>query len=134
MAKGARGEGYLETEDGEKLAVLFTNRALVEAEQATGKNVLQFVNQSVLGMGDVVQLLAIGLEHARRERKSRKSAYTVRDAYDLMDVAGFGEVLTVVVGAVANVLGYSAQKTPADPSEGDGDEEAEAGDEPAPPE
>jgi hypothetical protein len=126
MPKGARGEGFLEV-DGERLAVLFTNRALVEAEGATGKSVLQFVNamnNNALGMGDTVQLLAIGLEHARRDTKSRKAPYTVGDAYDVMDALGFTAVLPVVLSAIGDVLGYSPQK--------EVEEDAE-GDEPAPP-
>lgn len=128
---GARGEGFLEV-DGERLAVLFTNRALVEAEAATGKSVLQFVNamnNNSLGMGDTVQLLAIGLEHARRETKTRKAAYTVRDAYDVLDALGFTEVLPVVLNAVGDVLGYSPKKP-----KGEDGAEGEGEDEPSPPE
>lgn len=124
--KGARGEGYLEV-DGERLAVLFTNRALAEAEQSTGKPVLQFVSPTTCGMADLVQLLAIGLEHARRETKSRKAPYTVREAYEIMDQLGFTDVATAIIGSVGAVLNYSSKKSTDDAED---DEEA---DEPAPP-
>ena len=69
MATGARGEGIIELKDEngnvtETVSVLFTNRALAEAENATGKSTLQLLNAAtmqLMGVGEVAQLLAGGM-------------------------------------------------------------------------
>jgi len=105
---GARGEGYLDV-DGEQVVVLFTNRALADGERATGKSILQILrgaqNQE-LGIGDVAQLLLVGMEAARREARSASRAYAIADAYRVMDAVGFTEVASVVFNAIAAVVAY----------------------------
>lgn len=108
MGTGARGEGYL-TVEGEQIPILFTNRALAEAEQMTGKGVLQLVREAKDGdmsIGDTANLLRVGLEHARRESGSGHKAYTMLDAWRFLDVLGFGAVAAAVLEAVAAVLAY----------------------------
>lgn len=114
---GARGEGYIQREDGDRLPVLFTNRALAEAEKALGKTIMQLVaamGVNALGIADTAQLLAIGLEHARRETRSRPQSYTINDAFAILDELGFGTVAAEVFSAVAAVLAYSGSKEKAD--------------------
>lgn len=61
---GARGEAIIRSGDAE-YRILFTNRALAEAEIAIGKSIIViargFVNGAT-GIGDTAQLLAVGLE------------------------------------------------------------------------
>lgn len=109
---GARGEGYIELGD-ERLAILFTNRALADVERLTSKSTLQLVNgfgRDSLGIGDIAQLLAAGLECARRENRSRPQSYTINDAYRLLDECGFGEIAPIVFKAIADVLAYSPKR------------------------
>jgi hypothetical protein len=109
---GARGEGYLEL-DGETFAVLFTNRALAEAERALGKSVVQIANafgRDAIGVGDVAQLLTVGLEHARRDSRSRPQSYTINDAWDLLDKLGFAVVVEAVMLAIVQVISYRPTK------------------------
>jgi len=108
---GARGEAIIERGDIE-YRVLFTNRALAEAESATGKSILViargFVNGAT-GIGDVAQLLSIGLEAARRDSKSggpQGRAYTLADAYRIMDEVGFTAVARAVMESIAVVIRY----------------------------
>ena len=112
MATGARGEGILEV-DGKEYAILFTNRALAEAERATGKTITEIIlktQNNSLGIWDIAQLLAIGLEHARRDRHSRPTSYTINDAWTILDAVGFVAVLTVVIEALMAVVAYNVPK------------------------
>ena len=117
MPTGARGEGYLEL-DGETYVILFTNRAIADAERATGKSILQLVNASqndALGVGDLAHLLAVGLEWGRREGRQQGGAYNINDAWRLLDGLGFAVCLEVVLTALATVLAYRPAKAPTDP-------------------
>lgn len=113
---GARGEAHL-TVDGEQRAVLFTNRALADAERQTGKTILQLmrgVQSNDLGMSDIVQLLQVGMEHARRADHSSTRAYTLNDAWLVLDTCGFGTVAAAVFEAIGAVMAYDGQKGDAD--------------------
>jgi hypothetical protein len=107
---GARGEGVIELPDGSDVAVLFTNRALVEAEQAIEKSILALsreFEQGVFRIGDVAQLALVGMRAARRDARTGGPAPTLGDVYEILDQVGFSEVARVVVGAVAEVLAFS---------------------------
>lgn len=110
MATGARGEAYLEL-DGETYVILFTNRALADAERATGKSVTQLAGQAeALGIGDVAHLLAVGLEWGRREGRQSNPGYNANDAWRLLDQLGFAVCLEAVLTALAAVLVYRPTK------------------------
>lgn len=103
---GARGEAFLE-DGGERVAVLYTNRALAEVERATGKSVLSLAHSiESLAVGDVAQLLLAGMEAARRDARAGGRAYTINDAYAVLDRLGFATVAMAVVEAVTAVLTY----------------------------
>jgi hypothetical protein len=119
MPKGARGEGYLEL-DGETYAILFTNRAIAEAEQATGKTILQLVNAGAsngLGMREVSQLLTVGLTWARREGLGTARGNVAQDAWRLLDQLGFAACLEIVLTALADVIGFRSDKGATNPPE-----------------
>ncbi len=112
MATGARGEGYLEA-DGERYSILFTNRALADGEAATGKSIMQLMSkftEDAVSIGDVAQLLTVGLEHSRRETHSRPQVYKLPDAYDLMDKVGFADAALAVMEAITTVMSYRSSK------------------------
>lgn len=112
MTTGARGEAYLEM-DGESLPILFTNRAIFEGERATGKGVLQILNalsDGMLRMGDVVQLLHVGLEHGRRDAGGVTKPYTLNRTWEVMDAVGFRAAMLATYEALAEVLSYSQSK------------------------
>jgi hypothetical protein len=105
---GARGEGIIQLDDRE-VAILFTNRALAQAEKAMGKSVLGVVGglaDGQAGVGDAAHLLQAGMEAARRDARAGGRPVTLDDAYEVMDQAGFSESITVVVSAVAAVISY----------------------------
>ena len=108
---GARGEGYIDAENQEH-PVLFTNRALAEAEQVLGLPMAGYLARARsgdIGVQQIAQLLRIGLEHARRDRKEQRASYTQNDAFDLLDEFGFVAVSTVVVQALTAVLTYNRE-------------------------
>jgi len=100
----ARGESTLTVADTE-YRILFTNRAIAEAESAMGKSVIAAVRDP--GVGDVAQMLAAGLEAARRDGATGRRAYTIQDAYRVMDEVGFAGAAKAVLEAVAAVLAYN---------------------------
>lgn len=104
---GARGEAYLRMPDGAEVAVLFTNRALADAERVTGKPVMQLI-QGVdrIGMGDTAALLNVGMEHARRESHAGGRSYTLNDAWHVLEAVGFLEAARVVYEAVSQVVAW----------------------------
>lgn len=118
MVTGARGEGIIELldEDGnvtESIPVLFTNRALAEAESATGKPVLQLLTAAtaqLMGVGEVAQLLAVGMEAARKEARTGSRVYTVNDAYRVMDHVGWKNVASVVYLAMTQAFAYDQEE------------------------
>lgn len=115
---GARGVGRLVTAQGE-VNVLFTNRALAEAEQITGKSVMQLAataHGSAVGVGITAQLLAVGMEFARREAGVGGARVTIADAYRVMDELGFSTVATVVLQALADVVSYGVEVAEPDPT------------------
>jgi hypothetical protein len=117
MATGARGEGYLRL-DGEQIPILFTLRALADAERLTGKTVMQLMaeaQRNSMGVGDLAQLLAVGMEHARRENSGRGKAYNANDAWRLLDGLGFTTVAVVVFEALAAVMSYNRPQDDSDP-------------------
>jgi len=120
MSTGARGEGILLV-DGEEHRILFTNRALAEAEKRTGKTMValaQGATEGELGIGDMAILLQTGLNAARRDEMGGARLLPPNTAFNLLDRAGFAQVAMVVLEAVGAVLAY-------DPNE----EEEEGGDE-----
>lgn len=106
---GARGEGKI-TLDNREVGILFTNRALAQAEKQMGKSVLAVVNglgNGEAGIGDLANLLQAGMEAARREARLGGRTVTLNEAFDVLDEAGFADAMTAVVGAVAAVISYS---------------------------
>lgn len=117
---GARGEGIL-TLDGEEYPILYTMRALANAERLTGKSItvlMAHVMNSALSIGDLAHLLTVGLEAARQEHKSRSGGYTINDAWRLLDRIGYAQVTIVVMEALSAAMSYG---TGANADEGEQD-------------
>jgi hypothetical protein len=104
----ARGERFLETEDGE-IRILFTNQALAEAEQRMGKSVLAVARDLVNGQGgvvDVAHLLRAGMQASNNNGRI-KNTVSLHQAYKIMDDVGFAVVLKAILEAITDVLMYS---------------------------
>lgn len=118
MTTGARGEVTLQVGERE-VPILFTNRALANAERAIGRTVLEIVRsatEGAMGVGDTAALLQAGMEAARRDRKAGGMQVTVDDAYAVMDEAGFAVVGPALLEGLVAVLGYGLKdEEPADP-------------------
>lgn len=113
-----RGQATITVEDSEN-GILFNNRALAQAEKLMGKSVIGVADgfsKGTTGINDIAMLLQAGLEAYRRENRLKGRGVTSRDAFDLMDRAGFTACATAVMSAVAEALGY-------DPNDADSEEE-----------
>jgi hypothetical protein len=103
----ARGEVTITLPDGEETRLLYTNRALGEAEQTMGKpilGILDGLSKNQAGISEIAGLLRAGMEAARRDEKRGGKPPTVNDAYDLMDAIGFAEAVKAVAEGVTAVL------------------------------
>jgi len=108
MPTGARGEGYLEL-DGKRYELLFTNRALVEAERLTEKSAMRFLRDAKAGdisIGDVAQYVSVGLRYSSRDGGVQGAGLDVNNAWRLLDGIGFETVAAVVLVALAAVMSY----------------------------
>lgn len=112
---GARGEAILRVGD-EEYPILYTNRALADAEQRTGKSALAMARAPMeMGIGDLAHLLVAGIEAARRDAHLHVARrFTVNDALALLDEVGFVNALPVVIEAMGNVLMHNANQDDAD--------------------
>ena len=118
---GARGESIIRSGETEH-RILFTNRALAEAESACGKSVIAIAQgfaNGATGIGDVAQMLAVGLEAARKDAKLGGRSLTLGDAYRIMDEVGFTITARAVMEAVAAVLKFGADSDE-DPGQAEG--------------
>ncbi len=108
MSTGARGEATIQVGD-DAHAILFTNRAVAEVERALDKSALQIIrNGNDLSMNDAALLLRIGLEYGRRDRRDNHRAYTVEDAFAILDEAGFMAVARAILEGLSAVLTYGS--------------------------
>lgn len=120
---GARGERTIRA-GGREVPVLFTYRALVDAEKRLGKPILSVVEgftSGSSGLTETITLLHVGMEAARVDGKQGGLPVSLKDAYRVMDEAGFAEVAGPVMAAVADVIGYSG-----DGSAGEGEPDPNA--------
>ncbi|HUW13078.1 MAG TPA: GTA-gp10 family protein [Anaerolineae bacterium] len=117
---GARGEIHL-TVAGQERALLYTLRALAEAEARLAKpmlTLLEDVSRRSVTLSEVAQLLLVGMEGARRDAQAGGRACTINDAWELMEGLGFGPALDAVTDGVLAAISY---KQPGD--EGGSDDE-----------
>ena len=107
----ARGEGVIQAGDRE-VAVLFTNRALGQAEKQLGRSAVGVVNGGYekLGISELVIFLQAGMQAARRDN-GETGRVTLDDAYQLLDAAGFAPAYLVVVRCISDVIGYSPKES-----------------------
>jgi len=105
---GARGEATIRLADRD-VTVLFTNRAMIEAERQMGRSVLSIVqgfSEGNVGFTEISQLALVGMQAARRDAREGGPPIKPDDAIAVMDEAGFSAVAAAVMEAVAAVLGY----------------------------
>ena len=105
----ARSETTIFTDDNE-VKLLYTNRALANAEKLMGKSVIQVAQgfaDGESGITEMAMLLQAGMAEYKRDAKVGGKSITVQDAYEVMDDVGFAEVTQVVMESIAEVLSYS---------------------------
>ena len=118
---GARGEHVFLTEGGE-VPILFTNRALANAEAQLGRGLIAVLNEQLTRRGslsDVLVLLRAGMEAARLDAKLDGKPVTMAQADALLDEVGLPEASAAVIGAVTDVISYrrpEGSEEPADPN------------------
>jgi hypothetical protein len=108
---GARGETTILV-DGREVSILFTNRALLTAENQLKRGilgVLQGFMDGTSGYTDLVTLLRVGMEAARVDARAGGKPVSNSDALDVLDAVGFTKVAGPVMEALSAVIGYSAE-------------------------
>jgi len=116
MTTGARGDAVIQAGERE-VRLLFTNRALANAERQIGKSVIavaQGFARGDTGISDVAQLLMAGMEAARQEARTGGRATTLNDAYGVMDQVGYERATQAVMEAIASVLSYKGEDASGD--------------------
>ena len=106
----ARAERVITDSDGNETRVLFTNRAIAEAEILMGRPVMQMLTaltENKGSLGDIAGLLRAGMESARKDAKAGGKVISMNDAYGVMDTVGFAAVVGPVAEAIAAVISYS---------------------------
>ena len=117
----ARGERIIRAGDKE-ITVLFTNRALADAEERMGRSIFGLVQGLMggqTGMADIAELLRTGMQAARRDAGERPSTVSLDSAYAVLDTAGVTPVATILMSAIAAVLSYDPAKNGNRPEESD---------------
>lgn len=110
---GPRGEVVFETSEG-TVGLLYTNRALAEAEAQLGKSAFMLVDMFGRGfypaINDLAGLLRAGMEAYRLEHAPSDKAVTIDDAYGVLDQVGYSFTTTQVMPAVSEVLFFTREK------------------------
>lgn len=105
-----------------EVRLLYTNRALSEAEAELDKSILLtiqgFVNGKS-GVTDIAALLKAGMEAGRREARISNKPITMNDAFEVMDEVGLTATAEAVMNAITGVLGYKEGEVPPDEKEDD---------------
>jgi hypothetical protein len=107
----ARGEGVIHAKSGD-IHLLFTNRALLNAERQLSEGILDVLNGFISnksGYTELVALLRVGVEAARQDAHTSGRPVTNSDAIDIIDEVGFAAALTPVVESVSDVISYSQE-------------------------
>ena len=106
---GARGTARIVAGERES-EVLFTNRAVAEAEAAVGRSIvaiLEGYQTGACGMTETVKLLRVGMEAARRDSRAGGRVVTEGDLVTLdfgAVVDGYCSDITRTVAVKANLL------------------------------
>ncbi len=92
----------------DEVSIIFTNRALAEAETQTGKSVISFINKISSGdisINEIALYLKVGMEAYRKYAKlAGNKPVSLDDAYAVMDEVGFAKITEEVVMAIAEAL------------------------------
>jgi len=109
---GARGESIIHAK-GRDIYLLFTTRALINAEQQLGKStsvIMRSFVSNTIGYTELVALLRSGMEAARMDARIGGRPVSNNDAIDIIDEVGFIAAITPVMDAVAAVTIYKADE------------------------
>lgn len=115
--RGARGERVIRAGERE-ITVLFTNRAILSAEQQLGKGIIQILNdfQSGGGYTELVALLRVGMEAARQDARAGGKPVSNDDALKVLDEVGFTGCAVPVLEALADAISYDGKEAEPDPN------------------
>jgi hypothetical protein len=116
---GARGEAVIQAGERGEITVLFTNRALSDAESFTGRSIFSLARGLVdgqSGVTEVAQLLRAGMQSARRDARERPFAVSVDTAFAILDAAGVKNVMVALAEAVTTVIAYDGERAAGEPS------------------
>lgn len=114
---GARGTAQIVAGE-QEVELLYTNRALADAEAAVGRGIvtiLEGFQDGTCGVTEAAKILRVGMEAARRDSRAGGRVVTENDAFTVLDAVGYSRTLVIIMEAIAYVLGYDAEA-----EEGDG--------------
>jgi len=107
---GARGEVTLQTGERE-VRILFTNRAIAQAEDSLGKGIIEILQGFEQGgsVSEIARLLQAGMEAHRRDARLGGRAISIAEAFSVMDEAGFAPTTEAIAVGVSEVLSYGTE-------------------------
>lgn len=108
---GARGTARIVTDERE-VEILFTNRALAEAEAAVGFSIVRILEgfrDGGCGLTEAAKILRVGMEAARRDSRAGGRVVGEEDAFAVLDAVGYTRTLATLMEAIGYVLGYDAE-------------------------
>lgn len=101
------GSKTLMVDDQEIGEVLFSNRAIANAERVMEKGIIGVLNgfqSGGSGIFEVAVLLQTGMEAARRYNRAGGRRVTLDDAYEILDEFGFSAIAAPIFEAIGAVL------------------------------
>ena len=105
---GARGDITLQAGNRE-VRLLYTNRALADAEGTMDKSVIGVARGFASGESGIIELahlLRAGMEAARRDAREGGRPISLNEAYEVLEEAGFAGAAQAVFTAISEVLSY----------------------------
>ena len=106
---GARGEAIIQAGERE-VRILFTMRALAEAEREAGKPIAVMLSAQGFGIQESAVLLRAGMEAARRDARLGGTRVTLDAAFDLLEKIGLNAAGEAIGLAIAGALAGSAEE------------------------
>lgn len=107
-----RGEAFIELDGEQQVGMLFTIRAISQAEKKIGTGILALIAETqagTVGMEAVATLLQCGVMAYRNENGGKSKQATLEYAYDVIGAAGYSHAVEVIFEAIADALSYDSR-------------------------
>lgn len=96
--------------NGQTFRLLFSNRALADAEKMLGKSIPSiFKTIENVGFNDIAVMFFVGMDAAKRYYRLPGKRYSMNDTFQLMDEIGFIAITPIIAKAVGDVIQYKSE-------------------------